>query len=252
MQNEPIILIFIRKSYLYIVKFVWMKSAKIEKSSFDFLDKLKKNNNREWFAEHKELYISEHLKMIDFADDVLEEMRTHDHIETVSGKASLHRIYKDTRFSKDKTPYKNNWSASFRRATKENRGGYYLQIEKGNTFIAGGFFSPNKEDLLRIRQDIDMNHEEWTTLLQHKDTIQTFGKLQGSQLATAPKGFEKDHPAIHLLRYKQFVLEHYFTDEEVFDPNFSKNVSESFKKLRPFFDLMSEILTTNLNGESIL
>jgi uncharacterized protein (TIGR02453 family) len=229
-----------------------MKSTVLKKSTFEFLDLLSSNNNREWFSEHKDLYTSEHLKMIDLADSVLEHLKKHDTIETVSGKASLHRIYKDTRFSKDKTPYKNNWSASFRRATKAKRGGYYLHIEKGNSFVAGGFFSPNNDDLLRIRQDICVNYDEWNTVLNDKLTVKTFNQLLGNQLVTAPKGFEKDHPAIHLLRYKQFILKHHFTDEEVFHDDFALIVSDSFKKLRPFFDLMSEILTTDLNGESVI
>src|SRR5437868_799730 len=124
-----------------------MKAATIPESAIDFLKLVKKNNNRDWFNAHKDRYVKEHEAIIAFADAVLFEMNKHDNIETSSGKKSLHRIYRDTRFSKEKTPYKTNWSGSFSRATKKLRGGYYFHIEPGNTFVAGGFWGPNPQDL---------------------------------------------------------------------------------------------------------
>ena len=108
-------------------------------SGFDFLNTLQKNNNREWFAEHKDEFLKEQALLEAFADDVLKQLNTQDVIETVSGKKSMYRIYRDTRFSKDKTPYKTHWSGSFKRAGKSRRGGYYFHIEPGNSFVAGGF-----------------------------------------------------------------------------------------------------------------
>jgi len=224
----------------------------LSKSTFDFLISLSKNNNREWFAEHKNSYLKEHQLVIEFADEVLALMKQHDELETISGKASLHRIYKDTRFSKEKIPYKNNWSASFKRATKSKRGGYYFHLEPGNTFLAGGFFNPNSEDLKRIREDINYNWEEWNEVLSDKGLIKSYGKISGNQVLTAPKGYLKEHPGIELLRLKQFIFKHNFTDKEVFDSNFAQNINETFKNIRPFFDYMSEILTTDSNGISII
>ena len=114
--------------------------ATIKQSNLDFLKKIKKNNNREWFTEHKDAYEQEREIVIEFADDLLSKIKKHDNIETVSGKKSLYRIYRDVRFSKDKTPYKTIWSGSFSRATKLLRGGYYFHIEPGNSFIGGGFW----------------------------------------------------------------------------------------------------------------
>ncbi len=226
--------------------------AAIKKESIDFLKSLSKNNNRDWFSAHKPKYEKAHENIIAFADALLIEMNKHDHIETVSGKKSLYRIYKDVRFSKDKTPYNIYWSGGFRRATKKLRGGYYFHIEPGNTFIAGGFWGPSTDDLQRIRQDIDLNYDEWRKLLSQKTLVNTFGDLIGSQLTSAPRGYAKDHPAIDLLRYKQFILKHSFTDKDICSPDFVKKVNEGFKKLRPYFDYMSEVLTTDTNGESIL
>lgn len=229
-----------------------MSKVFIPKSSLDFLKDISKNNNREWFNKNKDRYLREYENMIAFADALLTEMRKHDHIETASGKDSLFRIYRDTRFSKDKTPYKNYWAGSFKRATKKLRGGYYFQIEPGNSFAAGGFFSPGPADLLRIRQDIDMNYADWKKLLSGKTIKTLFGELKGEKVTSAPKGFSKDNPAIGLLRHKQFYLQRNFTDKEVLNPDFLQHLNKTFKGLRPYFDYMSEVLTTDLNGVSKL
>lgn len=115
-------------------------TAAIEKSTFQFLKELSKHNNRDWFNANKPRYTAAHENMIAFADHLLLEMNKHDNIETHSGKESLMRIYRDTRFSKDKTPYKTYFSGSFKRATKKLRGGYYFEIGPGQTLAAGGFF----------------------------------------------------------------------------------------------------------------
>ncbi|MFT3705913.1 MAG: DUF2461 domain-containing protein [Agriterribacter sp.] len=111
-------------------------------SGIAFMQQLKKNNNREWFNEHKKDYLKEQQLVAGFADVLLMELSKHDVIETESGKKSLHWIYRDVRFSQDKTPYRTAWSGSFRRATKYRRGGYYFHIEAGKSFIAGGFMGP--------------------------------------------------------------------------------------------------------------
>jgi len=224
----------------------------IKKSTFIFLKDLSRNNNRDWFNKHKDRFLDEQENMLAFAEHVLEKMRGHDEIENASAKKVLYRIYKDVRFSKDKSPYKTSWSGSFRRATKQKRGGYYFHIEQGNSYMAGGFFGPDADDLKRIRQDIDRNYKDWKKLLENKKTKTFFGKLRGQQLITTPKGFEKDHPAIELLRYKSFVLRHNFTDKEVLSESFPEKLNEAFKNLRPFFNYMSDVLTTDLNGISLI
>jgi len=223
--------------------------ATISKDSIAFLKKLSKNNDRDWFQENKDEYVKQHEGMIAFADELLGLMNEHDNIETVSGKKSLYRIYRDVRFSKDKSPYKTNWSGGFKRATKQLRGGYYFHIQPGgNSFVGGGFWGPNKEDLLRIREEIATDASEMREILTSEDFVETFGTLVGDQLKTAPKGFDKEHKDIDLLRFKQFIFAKNFTDEEVLSDDFVHQVNDTFKKMRPFFDLMSEILTTDSNG----
>jgi uncharacterized protein (TIGR02453 family) len=229
-----------------------MKAAAIPQHAIEFLKLVKKNNNRDWFNANKDRYLKEHESIIAFADALLFEMNKHDNIETPTGKKSLHRIYRDTRFSKEKTPYKTNWSGSFSRATKKLRGGYYFHIEPGNSFVAGGFWGPNADDIKRIRQEIDHDSKPFRKILNSKSFKETFGTLQGERLTSAPQGFSKDHKDIDLLRYKQFLLVKKFSDKEVLSENFAKQASDTFKKMRPFFDLMSEVLTTDANGISIV
>ncbi len=227
-------------------------AAIIKKDSLGFLKDLSKNNNREWFNEHKNRYTEAHENIIGFIDALIVEMNKHDQIETKSGKDSIFRIYKDVRFSKDKTPYNIHWSGSLNRATKKLRGGYYFRIEPGNSMMAGGFFGPEPDDMKRIRQDIDVNYSDWSKVLANPALTKTFGKMIGEQVASAPRGYAKDHPAIDLLRYKQFLFRREFTDNEVLDKDFLYQLNDSFKNLRPFFDYMSEVLTTDANGLPIL
>jgi len=224
----------------------------ISKSTLNYLCELTQNNNRDWFAENKERYTEELEKMSQFADSLLTKLQKHDDIETLNGKKSLYRIYRDVRFSKDKAPYKKHWGGSFKRATGQKRGGYYYHIEPGNkSFIAGGFWSPSKEDLLRIREEIAMDAEELRTIINAKEFVKTFGQLEGEQLKTAPKGFPKDHENIDLLRYKQFIFWKPFTDKEIVSANFAEEADKTFKAMRPFFDYFSDILTTDINGSPL-
>ena len=226
--------------------------SQIRASNFKFLEDLAKNNNRDWFTENKKRYQKEHEEIIEFADALLAKMNEHDLIETPTGKKSLFRIYRDVRFSKDKSPYKTHWSGGFTRATKQRRGGYYFHIQRdGQSFIGGGFWNPNKEDLQRIREEIATDASELRTIIADPTFVSTFKTLNGEQLKTAPKGFDKEHPDIDLLRYKQFIFGRNFSDEEVLRPDFLAVVNQTFIAMRPFFDYMSDVLTTDSNGEPI-
>jgi uncharacterized protein (TIGR02453 family) len=224
------------------------KQIVIPESSLDFLKLLRENNNRDWFNAHKDVFLTEQAHIEQFANALLTEMNVHDLIETPSGKKSLHRIYRDTRFSKEKIPYKNNWSGRFSRATKQLRGGYYFHIEPGNSFVAGGFFAPNADDLKRVREDISFDPAPLRAILNDKTVVETFGALDGERLKTTPKGFDAEDEAIDLLRYKQFLLVRHFSDADVTGANFLREANQTFKNMRPFFDYMSQVLTTDGDG----
>ena len=220
----------------------------ISKTTLDFLNELKLNNNREWFNDHKTEFQKEQKKAKDFYNAILEQLKTHDAIEGVK----MFRIYRDVRFSLDKTPYKPHFAGSFSRATKKLRGGYYLRIRPGESFLAGGFWEPNKEDLLRIRKEFEINTAEIRAILSNPSFVANFGKLQGDSLKTAPRNFDKEHPDMDLIRMKQFIVVRNFTDEAVLSPDFLAQINESYKAMRPYFDYMSEVLTTDLNGVSMI
>ncbi|MEQ8624156.1 MAG: DUF2461 domain-containing protein [Vicingaceae bacterium] len=224
----------------------------ISKVTFDFLNQLKNNNNRDWFQDNKKTYEASHKEMIAFADALLLKLNEFDKIETVTGKKSLFRIYRDVRFSKNKLPYKTNRSGSFKRAGADRRGGIYFSIEPGNTVIGGGFYQPNKDDLNLIRQQIEVDASPLKEVLNSKSFKNYYGNLLGEKLKTSPRGYDIDHPEIELLRFKNFYVMHSFSDKEVLTDNFVDQVIDGYKKLMPFFDAMSLYLTTDLNGASTI
>jgi uncharacterized protein (TIGR02453 family) len=229
-----------------------MKIPRIERSTFTFLTRLSQNNNRDWFSDHKTGYESAKLNIETFIDRLIEAMNVHDNLETPSSKKSLYRIYNDVRFSKDKTPYNPRFAGYLKRTKPYLRGGYYYWIKPGGSRIGCGFVYPNADDLKRIRADIDGNYREWNKLLKKKIIVSNFGALTGHKVNTAPRGYSKAHPAIELLRLKQFWFEREFSDREVLSPDFLFEVNKTYKAVRPFFDYMSDVLTTDSNGESIL
>jgi uncharacterized protein (TIGR02453 family) len=220
----------------------------ISKSTIDFLKAIRENNNKPWFEANKDTYLTAKDEFKIFAEDLRSLMDKHDLLE----KHKIFRIYRDVRFSKDKTPYKSNMSIGFTRATKALRGGYYLHVEPGNIFAGGGFWAPETKDLKRIRDEFAASDKEIREIINNQDFIKHFGTLQGEGVKTAPRGFDKNHPAIDLIRKKQFVVMKPFSEQEVMSENFAREVDITFQAMRPFFDYMSDVLTTNINGESIL
>ena len=149
----------------------------IPKDTINFLRELKLNNNRDWFNENKLRFNSIHSGIKEFANEVNESLKKSDDIE----KLKIFRIYRDLRFSKDKTPYKKNIGMAFHRAKPELRGGYYLEISADESFIAVGFWNQNKEDLLRIRK-IELDGQEFKSVINHNKIKDVWGELKGKRL----------------------------------------------------------------------
>jgi len=223
-------------------------SNTINKKAIQFLQKLGKNNTREWFAEHKPEFKDLELGIKQFFGALHTKLQLHDDIE----RLKVFRIYRDVRFSKDKTPYKTHLGASFHRKKPQLRGGYYIHIAPNDSFIATGFWNPNKEDLFRIRKEFEIDSSEIRAILNDKAFTTVWGGFVGDQVKTAPKGFSKEDSNIDLIKRKQFIFTKKFSNAEVLSPNFMNQVDTDFKAIRPYFDYMSSVLTTDLNGVSLI
>lgn len=224
-------------------------TSKISNETLVFFKKLEKNNNREWFNENKPEFkaIEKDIKL--FYNKVLEDLKKHDDID----KLKMFRIYRDVRFSKNKLPYKTHFGGSFHRTKPRLRGGYYLHIQPNNeSFIATGFWEPASADLIRIRKEFEMDDEEIRNIINDKKFKTIWGSFVGDEVQTAPRGFNKEHKAIDLIKKKQYIFIKKFTDTEVLDTHFINEIDNAFKAIRPYFNYMSDVLTTDLNGVSLI
>ncbi|MCW5912757.1 MAG: DUF2461 domain-containing protein [Cyclobacteriaceae bacterium] len=206
-----------------------------------FLKAIAKSNNREWFEKNKPKYIEAKTLFDDFVEAFHKELLKFD--ESLAGlnpRKLAFRIYRDVRFSKDKRPYKVNMGAGLSAHGKmEQEPGYYIHIEPGKSFIAGGFYMPNPENLAKIRQEIDYNAKTFLKILHNKKFKKYFPGLDDfDKLKTAPKGYPKDHPHIDILKNKSFIVSHYFTDKEVLDKKFVKTAAEIAKAIKPLNDFL--------------
>ena len=216
-------------------------------SSVSFFKKLKKNNNRDWFAENKPKFKELEFEIKAFGEELKERLNEFDNVD----RFKLFRIYRDIRFSKDKTPFKTHFGLTWHRTKPLNRGGYYLHISPGKNFLACGFWDPNTNDLKRIRKELEYDAKEFRDIIASKEFFFFFGNLEGSELKTAPRNFDKNHPDIDLIRKKQYIFSISFSDEEVCEPQFINKLENALKMVRPFTDYMSDVLTSDENGESL-
>ena len=215
---------------------------------FSFFSELENNNTREWFEPQKARFKALEGEMKQFASVLTSAMNEHDSID----KFKLFRLYRDVRFSKDKTPFKTHFGISFHREKPALRGGYYLHIKPGDNFIATGFWNPEKDDLKRIRKEMEVDADEFRELMAQPSFKSVWGTLEGEEVKTAPKGFSKEDPNIDLIRKKAYLFTKKYSDKEVLAKDFLQKVNADFKAVRPFFDYMSSVLTTDLNGVSLL
>ncbi|MBT3544375.1 MAG: DUF2461 domain-containing protein [Saprospiraceae bacterium] len=226
-----------------------MITTHIEKTTLKFLKDLAKNNDRVWFKASKNEYDYALANMKGLIESIETELNKIDMIE----KKKVFRIYRDVRFSKDKTPYKDHLGGSFTRATAARRGGYFLGIQPGNkSIIAGGFWNPESTDIKRVREELALDPSDFRKIINAKKFKDLFGQLEGQSLKNIPRGFDKESPAGDLLRMKQYLCYRPVSDKEIIEPDFLKKVVDTYRGMLPFFNFMSSVLTTNINGESLI
>ncbi len=215
--------------------------ATLSPEVFEFLKNLTRNNNREWFTEHKNQYVESQQNTIAFLEDLIKEMAGFDEeLAKIDAKKSLFRIYRDTRFSKDKIPYKTNFGASLGMGKGSQKGGYYLHLEPGKSFIAGGIYRPEPSVLKELRKEISLYAADFLAIINQKEFKKHFPELdQDDRLKKIPQGFENDNPMAEYLKLKNFIVVYDLKDEEVFDENAVKNLTAIFQLMKPLNDFLN-------------
>lgn len=217
----------------------------IKPETFDFLKNLVENNNRDWFLGHKDLYEQARENVIGFAGEILTLLAKIDPLVNADTdpKKCVMRIYRDIRFSKDKTPYKNNFGINFKAGNGNAELGYYLHIQPGSSFAGGGYWMPPADHLKSIRQEIDYNGEALKKIINDISFTDTFSAFdQQEQLKNNPKGYEADHPNIHLLKLKSFAAISQLSDKELMDKNAAKYITALFAKVYPLNNFLHQAL----------
>lgn len=209
----------------------------INPQTFEFLKSLIQNNNREWFQANKAVYDSARENVIEFTGELIKQLHTIDPDidEALDAKKSVMRIYRDIRFSPNKTPYKNNFGVSIP-ASGLRLGGveYYLHLTPGNSFIAGGYWMPEAEHLKAIRQEIDYNGHDLKAIINEPGFVKLFGDFrQQEKLKTVPKGYEADNENIDLLKLKSFIVSHPLKDSVLFKADAVQYIAQVCAKLYP-------------------
>jgi uncharacterized protein (TIGR02453 family) len=209
-----------------------------------FLDGLSQNNQKTWFEGHRADYQTARTTFEQFIDSLIDEFRAPDHLEGLSARDCMPRIYRDIRFSKDKSPYKTNLGALIGPGGwRGARLGYYVSVEPhGHSMVAGGLYDPMPEQLEQFRRTIARDARAFKRVTQHKGFVTAFGEVQGDRLKTAPKGYDRAHPEIALLQLKQITAYHSFSDEAVLANDFREQVIYACRVLRPFLDVLNDIV----------
>lgn len=214
----------------------------LKKSTIDFLSHLTNNNNKPWFDEHKNEYLSVKEDFEKLVTEVLAGLsETEPAFRETKAKDCIMRIYRDIRFSKDKTPYKVNLGAGFGMGGSNNMfGGYYLHVEPGGkSFAGGGIWQPEGLALKAIRQEIDYNFDEFSTIVNDKQFRKLFKKIDGDKLVKVPKGYTEDNPAIEYLKLKSFTVGGNITDDDLTKKTLLKKIADIYKTMKPFVDFLN-------------
>ncbi len=209
-----------------------------------FLDGLSQNNQKTWFEAHRPDYQAARSTFEGFINDLIDEFRASDHLEGLSARDCILRIYRDIRFSKDKSPYKTNLGAMITPGGwRSPRLGYYVSVEPHDrSMVAGGLYDPTPEQLNRFRQAIARDASAFKRVTHARGFQAAFGEIQGERLKTAPKGVDRAHPEIGLLQLKQITAYHHFSDEAVLRSDFEDQMISACRALRPFLDTLNDTL----------
>ena len=210
--------------------------------TLDFLSDLTFHNERAWFAQHKATYEKARLIFEGLVEELIDRLSSfEDELAGLTAKDCVMRIYRDVRFSRDKTPY-NPWMAALIApgGKKSGRFGHGLRMAPGDTMAAGGLWQPKPEQLAAFRHAVDADPQAILSVIDAPEFSRTFGELKGEKLARPPQGYPKDHVAIELLKLKQVYVARSFPDEAVTADDFVDRCTDAFRTMKPFLDWLNE------------
>lgn len=218
----------------------------LQVSTLKFLKELQKNNNKPWFDAHRQQYETAKAGFYAMVEKLIPAIAKFDApIGQLAVKQCVFRINRDVRFSKNKDPYKNNMACYFNHAGKNGLGaGYYLHIEPGKSFAAGGIWVPEPQVLAGIRQEIDYNFTEWKKIVESRHFKKEFteGIKSSEALVRPPKGYDEANPAIEYLKMKSFIVTKSFSDTDLQQKNFVAAVAKTFSNMKPLIDFLNTAL----------
>jgi len=214
----------------------------LQSSTIKFLASLEKNNNKPWFDEHRSDYEAAKKDFEVFIDEIRKELVA---IEPLladqRAKDMVFRIFRDVRFSKDKTPYKANFGAYFCKGGKKSPlGGYYFHLQPGKSFLVGGIWMPEGPMLKAIRQEIDYNFQEFESIMNDKAFKKLFKKMEGESLKTLPQGYTADNPAIDYLKMKSFIVTIPLADADLGSKTSVSKIVKTFTLIKPLVDFLNK------------
>jgi uncharacterized protein (TIGR02453 family) len=215
----------------------------LQQSTLHFLKQLNKNNNKPWFDENRKIYEQAKSDFVLFISGLIRTISSFDaSLENLEAKKCIFRINRDVRFSKDKSPYKTNFGASLSAGGKKiSIAGYYFHCEPGKSFLAGGFYMPEPDQLAKIRQEIDYNYDKWKKIIQDRSFKKFFPDgIEGINiLSRPPKGYDESNPAIEFLKMKCFIVSHPLTDKELTDKDLLKKSQQVYKAMWPLINFLN-------------
>jgi uncharacterized protein (TIGR02453 family) len=217
----------------------------LQKATLDFLSRLEKNNNKNWFDANRDAYETAKADFEIFVAHIHGKLTKNEpKMADQKPKDSIFRIFRDVRFSKDKTPYKPHFSAYFSRGgRKAPDAGYYVHIQPGGkSFVAGGLWMPEGPLLKSTRQEIDYNFKEFQSILNKTSFKKLYPKLEGERLKTLPQGYTADNPAIEFLKMKSFVASAKLTDKEIASKDAETVILERFTAMKPLVEFLNRAL----------
>ncbi len=213
----------------------------LQAATLSFIKSLAENNNKPWFDAHRKQYEAAKKDFEILVTEVLQELVEMDpEFEGCTAKKSIFRIFRDVRFSKDKTPYKPHLSAGFSPGGKKDTGaGYYLHIEAGGkSFVGGGMWMPDSATLKNIRQELDYNFKDFQKIIEAKAFKKLFPKIEGESLKRPPQGYSEDNAAIDFLKMKSFTVGTKLSDSALKDKNLAQEIVSHYKVMKPFLDFL--------------